>query len=88
MGYFQRGGLNNWQVLRAATFVPAQFMARDGEFGSIQEGRYADLVLLNSNPLNSVYNTFDSTGTMVAGQWLPKSWFSANTAQFRGMLDE
>jgi imidazolonepropionase-like amidohydrolase len=88
MSYFKRAGLNNWQVLRAATFVPAQFMARDGEFGSVQEGRFADLVLLNSNPLNSIYNTFDSAGTMVAGQWLPKSWFTSNTAQFRGMLDE
>jgi imidazolonepropionase-like amidohydrolase len=44
-------------VLRIATLAAAQFFGRDNELGSVSEGKLADLVLLDADPLQSIRNT-------------------------------
>ena len=45
------------QVLVAATRTPAEFFGIEGEFGTIEPGKYADLVLLDADPLADIRNT-------------------------------
>jgi imidazolonepropionase-like amidohydrolase len=45
-------------------------MNKEREFGTVEAGKRADLLLLNSNPLHSVGNLRDKAGVMIRGIWL------------------
>ena len=51
------GGLSNHDALRAATRFGAEFIGRQQDLGSIEEGKLADLIVLNENPLEDLQNT-------------------------------
>ena len=50
-------GLTPLQALQSATVTPAEFFNLESKMGTIEPGKYADLVILNSNPLDSIKNT-------------------------------
>lgn len=51
-----KAGLTPAQALRAATSVPARHMGMERDFGSIEAGKMADIVILNRNPLDNIAN--------------------------------
>lgn len=57
LGELVKAGLTPAEALRAATQSGAEFLGRTAEFGSVQAGRAADLVLLEANPLDDIANT-------------------------------
>jgi len=50
-------GLTNAQALRAATLSPAVYRGMGDSLGTVDEGKLADLVLLDANPLIDITNT-------------------------------
>lgn len=52
----KKAGLTNWQIIQASTINGAKAMAKENEFGSIAPGKRADLLLLNSNPIENINN--------------------------------
>lgn len=67
-----KAGLSPYQALVAATTAPARFLNRNA--GTIQEGRIADLVLLDANPLSEIGNTRKVRGVLLRGSvWLDQS---------------
>ena len=52
-----KAGMTPMQVLAAATGQAARVMRIDGEVGTLQPGRRADLVVLNADPLADIRNT-------------------------------
>ena len=52
----QQAGFNMWQLLQSSTINAARAVGKEKEFGSIQKGKRADLLLLNANPLDSIAN--------------------------------
>lgn len=50
-------GLTPMKALRAATINAAECAGRIDSLGTIEEGKIADLVLLEANPLLSIENT-------------------------------
>lgn len=44
-------GLTPLEALKTATLNPARYFGMENELGSIEEGMWADLIMLNSNPL-------------------------------------
>jgi imidazolonepropionase-like amidohydrolase len=52
-----RAGFTPMEVLQAATFGAAQFLGNEKEFGTIEPGQAADLVMLSANPVESIANT-------------------------------
>jgi len=62
-------GMSPYEALRAGTADAAKFLGRGSEFGGVVEGRRADLLLLEANPLDDVRNTSKIAGVMVAGRW-------------------
>jgi imidazolonepropionase-like amidohydrolase len=43
------------------------------QFGTIEVGKRADMILLNENPLKDVGNVWKRAGVMVRGRWLSES---------------
>lgn len=70
-------GLTPYQVLESGSRNVGRYVAedlkQDGNFGTVSAGSRADLVLLNSNPLESVRNLADRAGVMVKGRWLSRA---------------
>ncbi|MFL5488463.1 MAG: amidohydrolase family protein [Gemmatimonadaceae bacterium] len=52
-----RSGLTPLESLRAATYNPAEFLGALDSLGTIEQGKVADLVLLEANPLVDIRNT-------------------------------
>jgi imidazolonepropionase-like amidohydrolase len=65
-------GLTPYQALEAATVVPSAFLGASGEWGRIEEGSRADLVLLSADPLGDVRNTTTIDAVCVGGRWLDR----------------
>lgn len=54
MEMFMEYGFSNYQVLRMATFGNAHILKLDDHIGSIKEGKLADIVLIQGNPLDDL----------------------------------
>jgi imidazolonepropionase-like amidohydrolase len=63
-------GLTPYQALQTATTNAARYFKRANEFGTIEPGKRADMVLLDRNPLIDISNTRRIDGVMVRGRWL------------------
>ena len=51
------GGMKPHDVLKVATILGATGLGLDGDLGSLQTGKLADLVILDKNPLDNLRNT-------------------------------
>jgi imidazolonepropionase-like amidohydrolase len=63
-------GMTPYDVVKSGTqSVGAYFKDRD-DFGTIEVGKRADLVLVDANPLQNVANIARRSGVMARGRWL------------------
>ncbi|MGE3467773.1 MAG: amidohydrolase family protein [Pyrinomonadaceae bacterium] len=65
-----RSGLTPYEALVAATRNPAEFMNQSKEFGTIEIGKRADLILLSTTPLENINAVENKVGVMANGRWL------------------
>ncbi len=63
----QKNGLSPLETLRTATVNAAEAMGRSTEFGSIEPGKRADLILLSANPLVDSSNLSRIEAVIVRG---------------------
>ncbi|MCA0931367.1 amidohydrolase family protein [Lutimonas saemankumensis] len=52
----QKSGMSNWQILTASTLNGAKILDKEVEFGSISQGKKANLILLDDNPVEAIEN--------------------------------
>ena len=81
---FVAAGFTPLEALQTATLNPARFLNRLQDFGSVQAGRLADLVLLGANPLTDIANTQRVVGVLADGQYLSQQ----DLAQLRKRLQQ
>jgi len=67
--YFVQAGIPPLEVLRIATQDAAAALGAEGELGSIEPGKLADIVLLDANPLENIRNT-QSIWRTIKGGWV------------------
>lgn len=63
-----QGGMTNMEALRAATINSATTLGLDDWIGSLAPGKLADIIVLDKNPLEDIYNTESIRYTMVNGR--------------------
>jgi imidazolonepropionase-like amidohydrolase len=66
-------GLTPYQALAAGTRNPAEFVRASKEWGTIEKGKRADLLLLEANPLEDIRNTVRIEAVSVGGRWLDRA---------------
>ena len=54
---FAQGGMSALQAIRSATLNGAEHLGMDKEIGSIENGKLADMIILDANPLDDIRNT-------------------------------
>ncbi|MFD2516420.1 amidohydrolase family protein [Salinimicrobium flavum] len=64
----QMGGMTNMEALKAATINPAGYLGMETEIGSLEEGKLADLLVLEENPLEDIRNSETIQYTMINGR--------------------
>ena len=65
-------GLTPLQALQAATLTPAKVLNKAKDFGTIETGKMADLVLLDRNPLEDIRNTQRIHAVILNGKLLDR----------------
>jgi imidazolonepropionase-like amidohydrolase len=66
-------GFTPFAVLRSGTRDVAEYFGTVRETGTVEQGKRADLILLEANPLQDVANVKRRAGVMVNGRWLPEA---------------
>jgi imidazolonepropionase-like amidohydrolase len=77
---FVDAGFTPRQALGAATREGARLLGALGEFGTVETGKRADLLLLGANPLTSLDALRHPIGVMVRGRWMPADSIGAAAA--------
>ena len=80
IGLLVAAGLSPAYALRAATYNPAIFLGQADRAGLVGEGRLANLVLLEANPLDQISNIQLIVGVVKSGQFFSKSDIDAMMA--------
>jgi len=77
LALFVRAGLTPLQALQTATRNPAKFMNRLADMGTVEQGKLADLVLLDANPLDDIDNTRKIRAVVLAGRYFDRAALDA-----------
>ena len=76
-----KAGLTTEEALASATRLPATWLGIEKKIGTVEVGKYADLILLDANPLEDISNTRKISGVFVNGKWL-------NSGKINAMLSD
>lgn len=66
-------GLTPFEILQSGTRNAAIYFNSLSETGTVEQGKRADLILLDANPLKDISNVARRAGVVVAGRWIPES---------------
>lgn len=62
-------GLTNEEALVSTTRLSASWLEIEDKIGTVEEGKFADLILLDANPLEDIRNKRAISGVIVNGIW-------------------
>ena len=68
-------GFTPYEAISTGTVNAAKVvekMTGKGDFGTVEAGKRADLILVRGNPLKNVANIREPLGVMAAGRWYPE----------------
>ena len=67
MEYMQQAGIPAEELIVMATRNGAEAMERGDDFGTLEQGKFANLIILNENPSADIANMRSITHTMIKG---------------------
>lgn len=83
-----KAGLPPIAALQAATLNPARFFGREREMGTIEQGKTADLVLLDADPLSDIENTTKINAVVLGGKFFGRSSLDQMLAQVEALASK
>lgn len=78
-----QGGMTNLEALRSATLNGAKYLGIDKQIGSLEQGKLADFIVMDKNPLEEIRNTESIIYTIINGRI-----YDANTMNEVGNYDK
>jgi len=78
-----QSGLPPIEALRTAILNPAKFFGHEKDWGTVEKGKVADLVLLNANPLENISNIRKIDAVIVNGKLLQRNDLDALLKQVK-----
>jgi imidazolonepropionase-like amidohydrolase len=66
-------GLSPLEILQMTTLNAAEFLGRQSTLGAVEEGKSANLVVLNANPLETVSNLDRISAVLLKGRYFSES---------------
>jgi len=81
LGLLVQAGLTPMEALQTATRNPAEYLGALDSLGTVENGKIADLVLLDANPLEDIGNTKKIAAVVVGGKLLDKTRLEEMLAQ-------
>ena len=63
-----QAGLTPMQVIQSASKNAAEYLGVTHDFGTLEKGKYADLIVLDKNPLDDIRNTHSIQAVYIGGQ--------------------
>lgn len=67
--HMKAAGMSNYEIIQSGTKNVGEYFADWDNFGTIDEGQGADLILLNGNPLEDLSVIHNHSGVMLRGKW-------------------
>ena len=65
-------GLSNMEIIVASTMENARFFRIEDRLGSVEEGKQADLLLIEGNPLEDISSFYNVRKVLLNGSWVPQ----------------
>ncbi|GAB0157330.1 amidohydrolase family protein [Chryseobacterium sp. Alg-005] len=65
-----KAGLTPQEALHSATRLSATWLGIGDKIGTVEVGKFADLILLDANPLDDIRNTRKISGVFFNGKWI------------------
>jgi hypothetical protein len=81
-------GLTPYEALRTSTTRPYEFLGELDRAGTIEVGKYTDLVLVNENPLKDISGASKIAGVLIRGRWVGIGEISARMKQIETSYKE
>ena len=72
LALFVQAGLTPMEALQTATINPAKFLTPAPSVGTIEQGKLADLVLLDADPLTDINNTKKIAAVILNGRYFTR----------------
>ena len=69
MKHYANAGISNFDILKAACFNLSEMAGEQNNWGSIKLGAKSDMLLLNMNPLENIYNANSIEGIIFKGKY-------------------
>jgi imidazolonepropionase-like amidohydrolase len=83
---YVEAGLRPYDALRTATVNPATYLLAKSDWGTIEPGKRADLVLLTANPLEDIRNTTRIDAVVFGGRVIERSELDAMIVRGRNAV--
>lgn len=85
--FMKAAGMSNYEILFSGTKAVGDYFSNEDDFGTIEEGKRADLILMDSNPLESLDAIQNHSGVMVNGLWLSRDKIDEKLAEIEAMYN-
>ncbi len=87
LAHLVAAGLSPFEAYCAGSRDAAEFLGEPSEFGTVEVGRRADLVLLSKNPLTDVKHFRSQRGVILRGAWFGRSALESRLEKVANMQE-